>query len=123
MEEGAADIAAPGAGRTERAALPVSKFGKRRVVSGRRQRRIVKLMTAHGGAGSADRAVAEKPRLAVTEMEPAVHKAGRMTKQPGHGMARATGIFEAFAEHDEAAAFPMHRARLRKARQPSTIWG
>src|SRR5271166_1028769 len=118
VEEGAADVAAPSARWPERARLPVSEIGERRVVSRRGKGRIVELVAAHERARGSDRTVAEKPRLAIAEMKLVPGKARRMAKQPGHGVARAACILQALAEHDEAAALAVYRARACKLRQP-----
>ena len=114
----AADAAAPSAGRSERAALAVVQVGERRFAARRDQGRVVELVTAHGRAGWSERAVGEKPRLAIAELELAGDEAGRMSEQSGHGMTHTIGVLESLAEHHVAAAFAVDCAGRGEARQP-----
>src|SRR5262245_9162326 len=45
---------------------------------------------------------------------------GRMAEQPGHAVAYAVAIGEAYPEHHVAAALAVHRPRRREARKPCT---
>ena len=62
MEEGAADLAAPAAGRTEVPALGVAQIDQRLIASGIDQARIVELVPTDDGPGRADRSLRQEPR-------------------------------------------------------------
>src|ERR1700680_3917510 len=109
MKERAGDMPAPAAGVSERLALGVGEGEEAFIVSRRDQRRVVELMPANRAPGLPERAVGEKPRLAVAETQLAVCEARRVPEQARHGMAHPLGVFEAFAQHHVAAAFAMHR--------------
>ena len=69
MEERAADMAAPAAGAGDRLALRVGKVEQHFIGARRDQRRIVEFMPAYHTAGPSERAVREKPRFPVAEMQ------------------------------------------------------
>ena len=51
-------------------------------------------------------------------MQLALCEAGGMAEQPGHAVADAVGVLEAFAEHHVAAALAVHRPRRGETRKP-----
>src|SRR6266446_3047502 len=83
MKERAADMAAPAAGAGERLPLRVAELKKRFIGARRDQRRIVEFMPAYHTSGPSERAVREKPRFPIAEMQLARGEAGRMSKQAG----------------------------------------
>src|SRR5260370_41432373 len=89
MKERAADIASSAARFRHRAPLRVGDLGKRQIVAGLDERRMMKLMPADHGAGGAERAIRAQPRRAIAEVQLALRKAGRMADQAGHAVAGA----------------------------------
>src|SRR5580704_8576649 len=110
-------MAAAAAGGAELAALAVAELDQRRVGAGRKLRRVVELVAAHGRAGRSERTVGQHPRLAIAEMKPSLGKARRVAQEPGHGVARAVRVLKTFAQNHVAAAFAMHEPRRGEARQ------
>ena len=78
----------------------------------------MKFMTAHDGPRRADRAMCTKACLTVSKMQLAIDETCAMSEQTGHPMARAARVLDSFAEHHVAAAFAVHRSRLRETREP-----
>ena len=118
MKERAADMAAPAAGAGERLPLRVAELKKRFVGARRDQRRIVEFMPAYHTAGPSERAVREKPRFPIAEMQLPRGEAGRMSKEADHCLARPLRVLKAFAQHHVAAALAVHRAGRPKSSQP-----
>ena len=115
MKERAGDMAAPSARCPERTSLAVGEIGQRLVVAGRDQRRVVEFVAAHRSCPPRPIGLSEtQPRLAIAEVQLALREAGRMAEQPGHGVADAVGVLEAFAQHHVAAALAVDRAGLRQ---------
>src|SRR6266849_9505559 len=87
MKEGAADVASPTACAAEWLPLRIGKVKKGFIGARRDQRRIVEFMSAYHAAGPSERAVGEKPRFPVAEMQFAHGEAGRVSKQADHCVA------------------------------------
>ena len=56
--------------------------------------------------------------LTVSKMQLAIGETRAMAEQAGHPVARAARVLDSFAEHHVAAAFAVHRSRLRETREP-----
>src|SRR5262249_9255588 len=98
--------------------LRVGKVKKCFVGARRGERRVVEFMPAYRAAGSPERAVDEKPRLPVAQMQLAHREACRVSKKADHGVAYPLRVLKAFAEHHVAAALAVHRAGRCKSPQP-----
>src|SRR5215468_8378159 len=110
-------MTAPVAGIAEGFSLRIGEFKKPFISALRNQRCVVEFMPAHRGAGPPERAVSNKPDLAVAEVQPARRETGRMAEQADHGVAHPVRILEALAEHHVAAAFTVNRTSLAKLPQ------
>src|SRR4029077_20603536 len=117
VKERSANAAAPAAAVAERATLRIAQFGKSLVITPRCERGVMKFVAAHARAFGAKHAVGQNARRAVTEMQFAFGKAGRMTEQAGHRVVASIGIFDTLAQNHVAAALAMHRTRRGEAAQ------
>ncbi len=118
MKERAADMATPTAGAGDRLALRVGKVEKHFIGARRDQRRIMEFVSPYRAAGPPERAIGEKPRFPVAEMQSAHREAGRVCEQADHGMAHPLRVLKAFAEHHVAAALAVHPPGRPKSSQP-----
>src|SRR5438477_11581295 len=99
-------MAAATAGCAEALALAVREIGERRIVAGRDQRRVMKLVFANHASRWSDRAVGQNPRLRLAELQLALREARCMAGGPGYGMASPFGVSNSLAQHPVSAAFP-----------------
>ena len=120
VKEGPRDVAAPASRRPERAPLGIGEIRKRLIDSGRGQARVVEFMPAHDASGWAKRAITNKARFPIAEVQLALGKACCVTEKSRHGMANAAGVLNRFAEHHIAPTLPVNWARAGKSREPRT---
>ena len=115
MKERAADATPPASAFAEHTSLAVAQFGEWRIVTCGDERRIMEFMTAHERALRPERAVCQKPRCAIAEMQFTFGEAARVTEEPGHRVRAAIAVLHALAQNHVAAAFAVNRPCLRKA--------
>src|SRR5512143_1306916 len=78
----------------------------------------MELVPAHARSLRPEYPIGQQPRLAIAEMKLLLREARGVAEQPGHGVAHAVCVLEAFAENHVASALAMHLPRCGEAGEP-----